>query len=391
MRCRTLARLLLLGYATLLAGGASGTFAASFPCEKASTTVEKSICGYPALSKLDEDLAAAYKNALLAVALDSDRKASLIAAQRDWLKERNACADVACLEGSMKARLTALAPLHAPAAAAAGAPSGAPSAGGSSPVAQPQSILDALKATLSVKGEQVGFKDYRLGRSLTAEGPPQGTMECKPVLSFAPGDNQALQASTLEALRARWGVSLGSVRQCSAKGSIFEKAVQVTYRALGPEQLIYEINLTLQKTDVATLTEVLSKSFGKPSEASSTESIAKLREELHQQNLSECESMRSSAVGYADCVQGNDQQINAKILMGNVPAEGIVTTVRSWSPPGAEINLRFFNIKDDLTVSFIASAGEGFVTAEAQKLIAEQKRLEGLAAKVAEQKRAQDF
>lgn len=62
-----------------------GAGAASFDCGKAATPVEKKICADPALSKADEELAAAYR-AALAVTLDP---ASLRREQREWLQSRD--------------------------------------------------------------------------------------------------------------------------------------------------------------------------------------------------------------------------------------------------------------------------------------------------------------
>jgi uncharacterized protein YecT (DUF1311 family) len=57
-------------------------FAASFDCSKANTKTEKAICDDPILSKLDEDMAAAYTKALKTSDRDAVRKG-----QRKWLKE----------------------------------------------------------------------------------------------------------------------------------------------------------------------------------------------------------------------------------------------------------------------------------------------------------------
>jgi len=67
--------------------------AASFDCTKAGTAIEKMICGDDALSKLDEDLNAAYKTALQ----DTQHAEATRQAQKQWLKTRNACQDNACV------------------------------------------------------------------------------------------------------------------------------------------------------------------------------------------------------------------------------------------------------------------------------------------------------
>lgn len=76
--------------------------AASFACAKAGSAAEKAICADERLSRLDSDLGTAYAQAV-ANAADP---AALRAAQRIWLKERDACgADQACLRQSYEKRL----------------------------------------------------------------------------------------------------------------------------------------------------------------------------------------------------------------------------------------------------------------------------------------------
>ena len=76
--------------------------AASFDCAKASTKVEHLICDNPEISKLDDELATSYKAALH----DQSKAGQVRHAQRQWLNERNICADVACLREKYKERLT---------------------------------------------------------------------------------------------------------------------------------------------------------------------------------------------------------------------------------------------------------------------------------------------
>ena len=72
---------------------ASPAQAASFDCAKAATKVEKLICADAALSKLDEELNAAYKTALQ----DGKQAVTVKQAQKKWMKERNACSSSDCL------------------------------------------------------------------------------------------------------------------------------------------------------------------------------------------------------------------------------------------------------------------------------------------------------
>lgn len=82
--------------------------AASFDCAKAATKVEKMICSDAELSKLDEELNAAYKAALQ----DKMQAASIKQTQRQWLKERNGCTGSECLKHAYLARLQALSPAN---------------------------------------------------------------------------------------------------------------------------------------------------------------------------------------------------------------------------------------------------------------------------------------
>ncbi len=88
-------RLMILLAASLAALGATPNIAhaaASFDCKRASSIVEKEICGLPALADLDGDIGATYKQALAALApADAD---ALRAEQRAWLKERDDCGDL---------------------------------------------------------------------------------------------------------------------------------------------------------------------------------------------------------------------------------------------------------------------------------------------------------
>lgn len=75
--------------------------AASFDCAKAGTKVEKLICSTTSLNKLDSDLAEIYKDALR-------KDPATRQEQLSWIKERNKCADAACLETSYKERMDEL-------------------------------------------------------------------------------------------------------------------------------------------------------------------------------------------------------------------------------------------------------------------------------------------
>ncbi len=93
--------------ALICAASTFNTYAASFDCGKASTAVEGSICANPTLSALDEQLAAAYKQAVAA----SPNPAAFLEGQRAWLKTLNACgANGQCLTNTYEQRIAVLSP-----------------------------------------------------------------------------------------------------------------------------------------------------------------------------------------------------------------------------------------------------------------------------------------
>lgn len=74
----------------------------SFDCDKAASSQEIMICGDATLSRLDEELALAYKNAKG----ESRGKSEFTAQQRRWITEvRNGCKDAACLVDAYEHRL----------------------------------------------------------------------------------------------------------------------------------------------------------------------------------------------------------------------------------------------------------------------------------------------
>ncbi len=109
MKRETILRLLTAGVSACVvnAVGASAT-AQSFDCGKAMTAVEKMICADADLSKLDTDMAQAFKAA---------RRTLDVAAigQVAWLKDvRNRCATAGCLRDAYRKRIADLGSLNSP-------------------------------------------------------------------------------------------------------------------------------------------------------------------------------------------------------------------------------------------------------------------------------------
>jgi uncharacterized protein len=95
--------LALVAFLLLIVAG--NVHAASFDCGKATSEIEKLICGNDELSKLDESLNATYLKALER----PDIRKQMIQSQRQWLKnERNACKNAECLKKAYETRIKEL-------------------------------------------------------------------------------------------------------------------------------------------------------------------------------------------------------------------------------------------------------------------------------------------
>ena len=80
--------------------------AASFPCEKAGTKVERAVCADPELSSLDETLGRYYAAARAGL---QHATTCLAADQKAWLREvRDVCKSAACLKSAYLQRLGVL-------------------------------------------------------------------------------------------------------------------------------------------------------------------------------------------------------------------------------------------------------------------------------------------
>lgn len=97
LRCMTFCR--SLGAMVLFFSFLPSVYAASFPCTKSITDVEKMICDDYQLSMYDEELNYTYNKALKVVGNE------LIKQQREWIKKiRNNCDNVDCLRKAYRSR-----------------------------------------------------------------------------------------------------------------------------------------------------------------------------------------------------------------------------------------------------------------------------------------------
>ncbi len=95
---------LFLSTAIFLLSLSVQTYAASFDCAKATSVTEKLICSDESISKLDEQLASAYKQGL-----DAEKdKDAFKKMQIEWLKQQRACKDAECLSKTYQARIAEL-------------------------------------------------------------------------------------------------------------------------------------------------------------------------------------------------------------------------------------------------------------------------------------------
>jgi uncharacterized protein YecT (DUF1311 family) len=90
--------------------------AASFDCTKPVAKVEQLICADPEISRLDEEMSAAYKTVLQ----DQAQAKAAMAMQKMWLEVRDDCTDPACLKTAYQARIRELHPVSAETGAASG-------------------------------------------------------------------------------------------------------------------------------------------------------------------------------------------------------------------------------------------------------------------------------
>jgi uncharacterized protein YecT (DUF1311 family) len=95
---------IFLGWLVLL----TSAQAASFDCGKAATKVENLICSSSYISKLDDDLAKVFQEAIHKA--NEEQKQRLVNEQKNWLKQsRNICIVEPCFEQAYTSRMEALA------------------------------------------------------------------------------------------------------------------------------------------------------------------------------------------------------------------------------------------------------------------------------------------
>src|SRR5689334_18778690 len=93
----------IAAFVSAMGVGASSAVAVTFDCAKASKPVEHMICEDHHLSKLDDEMAEAFKAASAAAS-----NSNLEAEQRAWIAKRDACTRSNCVAVEYRKRIIAL-------------------------------------------------------------------------------------------------------------------------------------------------------------------------------------------------------------------------------------------------------------------------------------------
>jgi uncharacterized protein len=367
--------------------------AASFNCSTAGLTRnEQTICGDASLSALDSKLGALYSLAKNN-ASDSD-KAAILTTQKAWVARRNQCTNTVCLVDAYNARIAQL----SSAPAGPDSPSGPvgissrptiPSSTSSQisptvqpiPVAEPSSSttlddLSSLKAekqssVSSVRkliSKQIGFKDFRLGKSVATTQEIPGFKDCSYGIQI-PEPSAGWNAQVIQTIHARWDPLIKDVVACNASTTVLEKPASVAMVLFGDDpQTVISITLTVDSADLQTISDLLSKTLGAPKNTTVTETVDQARAEIQQAEMKECEqigeSFRNSSALASQEVARCHQQVPGRVLMRmtQVPVDGIVQHTRSWSVDGAEVGYSTINVGEHPTTTIQFNAIQGGAT-----------------------------
>ena len=397
---------------------------ASFNCGATGLTkTEQTICTNTTLSVLDAKLASLF--VAIRSSASGAQKASVVAAQRAWIARRNECPNTECLAAAYNDRIAQLSakvdqgspppPLSVSSPANPNPPSGTvtsgmPSARSSEPVttvsdapsdltALDREIEAGLAATQQLEGKQVGFKDFRLGNSMTVNGNPKGTSSCRAIVDFSPEKNLGIQRQALEAFRARWFPIIGTFKECSATTTVFENQVSVTYSIAGRSGTIFYIHFEAPNQDLPGIAAALSKRLGAPKETISRQPISEVRQVVLKQTREECDNMRSVLTNMGNtaqpeidkCYKSVEARTDIKMGMSKFPPEGIVKTIRDWSQEGVNVGYMSLNIEDEGKVQFISTAMNGAMKQALEAMKKEFSNLEEKTKKGEDDRKARDF
>lgn len=205
----------LLGIFMLLAPVARAQ--ASFDCRLAATPVEIAICAHDDLSRLDKEMAGAFRSARGAAS--EGRRGQILDEQRAWIGRRNACGpDQDCLSRLMRDRIASLS-----------APVPAQIDGLTGLYCNAAGVMGLVEEGTRLRFDFMFFSDgYACGtETLTAERDEAGWTSvsdgCRLTLTRE-GEEMIVRTDTVEACQANY---------CGARAAITEFRMPLTGKAVG--------------------------------------------------------------------------------------------------------------------------------------------------------------
>jgi hypothetical protein len=224
----------------------------------------------------------------------------------------------------------------------------------------------AASAARKLNSQQIGFKEFRLGKVITATHDIPGLEGCAPIIQL-PKPN-ADMVNIDHTLHSRWDVVLGSIVACHISTTVLGKAVSVEIDLYGSPQTIGGIQLTVDTTDLQMVSDLLSKTLGAPQDKTKTETVDQARAEIQQDEMKQCEqvgeSFRNSSTVASQEVARCHQQVPGRVLMRmtQVPVDGIVQRTRFWSPEGALVGYQTSNVGDNPKTQVTFNASQALAT-----------------------------
>jgi TPR repeat protein len=166
----------IIGFSLLLLALTPNTYSASFDCQKAQSANERLICDDTELSKLDDELELAYKDALR----KSSNPKELLSNQRDaWKRREKECSSKACLANWFSERKTYF--------------------GANSPQSTTQVPADPPASLLANAENALRGKDYATAFRLFKSLADQGNAEAQANLGLMYGLGQGVNKNPIEA------------------------------------------------------------------------------------------------------------------------------------------------------------------------------------------------
>jgi hypothetical protein len=254
-----------------------------------------------------------------------------------------------------------------------------------------------ISSLQQLRPKQIGFKDFRLGRSLVAEGKPAGIEKCSNIPDFSPEANKALRPATLESLRTRWAPLFHNDMACSASTTVLEKPAAVKFEVRGSQQTITGIAVEVSANDLPTISDLLSKSLGPPKDTTTTFTKEQLRAEIEKDEMKQCDQIRQSFANSATLADSETArclgQVRGRVglRMASIPVAGITQTIRTWTTDGVVVAYTSLDTQPTTKIEFYRTAVQEVYKKASAGLIKEVEDKELLAKQNEEAQKAKDF